>query len=61
MQSIFNGQRNDMVGQFQRFKQSISGQDPQALLNNLLQSGKFTQADIDRARQMAQMFSGILR
>lgn len=61
MQSIFNGQKNSMVEQFQEFKRSISGRDPNAMLQSLLRSGRYTQADVDRARQMAEMFSGLLR
>lgn len=45
--------------QYQQFKQQMSGKDPQALLDMLLQSGRVSQADIDRARQLAEMYRGL--
>lgn len=63
MQSIFNGtQQNQfqMLQQFAQFKKSIQGRDPNIILQELLKSGKYTQADVDRAREMATAFQSIL-
>ena len=36
-------------------------QDPQQLLNELMASGKFTQAQLDQAKRMAEQFKGFLK
>lgn len=51
----------DMMRKFNEFKQSISGQDPQQLLDQIIKSGKFSQDQINQAVQMAQQFKGILK
>ena len=35
----------------------LSGKSPQQVLNELLASGRFSQAQVDRARQMAQQYT----
>lgn len=64
MQSIFSNMNNpniQLLQQFAQFKKSIQGKDPNAMLNELLKSGRFTQADVDRARAMATTFQSLLR
>lgn len=55
-----NGNMN-MLKQFQQFKKMLGTQDPQQLLNELMASGKFTQAQLDQAKQMAEQFKGFLK
>lgn len=55
-----NGNMN-MLQQFQQFKKMLGTQDPQQLLNELMASGKFTQAQLDQAKQMAEQFKGFLK
>lgn len=50
-----------MLQQFQQFKKMLGTQDPQQLLNELMASGKFTQAQLDQAKQMAERFKGFLK
>ena len=50
-----------LISQFNQFKQSMQGKDPQAVLNNLIQSGQVSKALVDQATQMANMFRGLLR
>lgn len=50
-----------MLQQFQQFKKMLGTQDPQQLLNKLMASGKFTQAQLDQAKQMAEQFKGFLK
>lgn len=50
-----------LISQFNQFKQSMQGKDPQAVLNNLIQSGQVSKAQVDQATQMANMFRGLLR
>ena len=51
----------NMLQQFQQFKKMLGTQDPQQLLNELMSSGKFTQAQLDQAKQMAEQFKGFLK
>ena len=50
-----------LISQFNQFKQSMQGKDPKAILNNLIQSGQVSKAQVDQATQMANMFRGLLR
>lgn len=51
----------NMLQQFQQFKKMLGTQDPQQLLNELMASGKFTQAQLDQAKQMAEQFKSFLK
>ena len=55
------GGSGNMLQQFQQFKKMLGTQDPQQLLNELMASGKFTQAQLDQAKQMAEQFKGFLK
>lgn len=55
-----NGSGN-MLQQFQQFKQKMQGVNPQEEVQKLLQSGRISQAQLDKAQQMAQQFKGLLK
>lgn len=55
------GRSGNMLQQFQQFKKMLGTQDPQQLLNELMASGKFTQSQLDQAKQMAEQFKGFLK
>lgn len=60
---IFNAlhggsQQPNMMQQFQAFMQQMRGQDPNALLNQLVSSGQVSQAQLNQAQQMAQQMQG---
>lgn len=58
-----NNTPNDLSGYlnpFQKFAQYFQG-NPGQITNNLLQSGRVTQAQYNFARQMATRFQGLLR
>lgn len=60
---IFNAlhsgsQQPNMMQQFQVFMQQMRGQDPNALLNQLVSSGQVSQAQLNQAQQMAQQMQG---
>lgn len=57
--NILNGQQNNMLAQFQQFKQSFNG-DPNQTINQMLQSGKVTQEQVNRATQIANQMKGML-
>lgn len=52
----------NMISQFNNFKQQLlnTGRDPQQILNELIQSGKVTREQVDRARQMANTIKSIM-
>lgn len=56
---LLNGQQNNMLAQFQQFKQSFKG-DPNQTINQMLQSGKVTQEQVNRATQIANQMKGML-
>ena len=47
-----------MIFQFPQFMQQMRGQDPQQLLNQLVQSGGVNQQQFNQAQQMAQQMQG---
>lgn len=53
------GQMGNIVRQFQQFRQTFQG-DPRQQVQNLLNSGKVTQEQYNRAVQMANQLAGIL-
>lgn len=58
----FNGGNNtNLLRQFAEFKKSIQGRDPNAMLQELLNSGRFTQEDVEKARELATTFQSLLR
>ena len=54
------GNMQNIIKQFQQFKQSFNG-DPQQQIQQLLNSGKVSQAQYNKAVQMAQMFQQFLK
>lgn len=56
---LLNSQQNNMLAQFQQFKQSFNG-DPNQTINQMLQSGKVTQEQVNRATQIANQMKGML-
>lgn len=51
----------DLIKQFNQFRNSLQGQNPQAILDQLVKSGRVSQEQVDKAEQMAKQFSSILR
>lgn len=54
------GNMQNIIKQFQQFKQNFNG-DPQQQIQQLLNSGKVSQAQYNKAVQMAQMFQQFLK
>lgn len=55
-----NGAGN-MLQQFQQFRQRMQGVNPQEEVQKLLQSGKISQAQLDKAQQMARQMQGLFK
>lgn len=55
--------QNSQMAQFQKFMESMKGKDPNAIINEMIQSGKLTQAQLDQvqaqAKQMQGQFNGL--
>ena len=47
-----------MISQFPQFMQQMRGQNPQQLLNQMLQSGRVSQQQLNKAQQMANQMQG---
>ena len=52
--SIMGNQRPNMMQQFQSFMQQMKGKDPNAIINEMVSSGKLTQEQLNQAQQQAQ-------
>lgn len=50
----------NIVEQFKEFKNSFQG-DPQVKINELLTSGRVTQAQINQATEMANLIKGLMK
>ena len=53
-----NSQSN-MMQQFQQFMNQMKGKDPNAVIQDMMQSGKITQDQYNQARQQAQQMQGM--
>lgn len=61
MNPLRNNNQRNMLQQFMDFKRSMQGQNPQAVLNQLMNSGNYTQQDLERAKAMAEQFKNLLK
>lgn len=60
---IGKNQNNNILAQFQQFRQQMQGVNPTEMLNGLLASGKISQEHLNQAQQMARqmqcLFDGL--
>ena len=54
-------QQNNMLAQFQQFRQQMNGKNPYEEINKLLQSGAVNQQQLNQAQQMAQQFASMFK
>ena len=52
---------NNILTQFQQFKQQMQGKNPYEEINKLLQSGAINQQQLNQAQQMAQKLKTMFR
>ena len=52
--------QNNLIAQFNQFKRTFNG-NPQQKVQELLNSGKISQAQYNQAVQMANQFRGLLK
>lgn len=62
MNTMFKNSQNStsLLSQFNKFVSDFkkSGQNPEVVLNQLINSGKVSQEQLDRAKMLAGLFSG---
>ena len=49
----------NLMQQFQQFMNQMKGKDPNAVIQDMMQSGKITQDQYNQARQQAQQMQGM--
>lgn len=50
-----------MIGEFNQFKQSMAGKNPQEIVQQMLQSGQMTKEQFQQLGQMATQLQNILK
>lgn len=55
---FYNPMQNNPLQSFVSFMQSMKGKDPNAILNDLVKSGKVNQQQLNVAQQKAKEMSG---
>lgn len=60
---INTSQSGDMASQFKKFKQEIlsSGKNPNEMLNELVSSGKVSKQQLEKAKQLANLYSYLIK
>lgn len=58
--SQLNSSNQNLVDRFNEFRNNLQG-DPQRIVQQLLQSGRMTQAQFNQLSQMANQFQNFLR
>lgn len=60
--NVLNSAQNPILAQFSNFMKQMQGQDPKAIINNMVASGKINQQQLNQVQQQAQqmqsMFDG---
>ena len=52
---------NPMLTQFSRFMQEMKGKDPNAMIQEMVSSGRVSQQQLDQAQQQARQLEGFFR
>lgn len=51
----------ELMRQFQEFKKNMTGKNPQAMVQELLNSGQMSQTQFEELKKQAQSLQGILK
>ena len=54
------GGRPNMMQQFQQFMQQMKGKEPNAIINEMVSSGKISQEQLNHVQQQAQQMQGVV-
>ena len=58
-QAMGGNRQPNMMQQFQAFMNQMRGKDPNAIINEMVSSGKISQQQLDAAQKQAQQMHGI--
>ena len=53
------GGRPNMMQQFQQYMQQMKGKEPNAIINEMVSSGKISQEQLNHVQQQAQQMQGM--
>lgn len=53
------GGNSNMLQQFQQFMQQMKGKDPDAMIREMVSSGRITQEQLNQAQQQAKNMQGM--
>lgn len=59
--ALNGGGPSGMIEQFQRFRKEMEGKNPNEEINKLLQSGRISQQQLNKAQQMTQQMQGMFK
>lgn len=59
LSALMNQQNNPMEQQFLQFMQQMQGKDPNAIIQQMLQSGQISQQQLNAVQQKAQQMQGM--
>nr|DAO63045.1 MAG TPA: Short C-terminal domain [Caudoviricetes sp.] len=59
--TMLNNGPAQMIQQFAEFKKQMQGKNPQAIVQELLNSGRMSQAQFEQLKQQAQSLQNILK
>lgn len=58
-QALGGNNQSNMLQQFQQFMNQMRGKDPNAIINEMVSSGKISQQQLDAAQKQAQQMQGM--
>ena len=56
---VMGGGRPNMMQQFQQFMNQMKGTDPNAMIQEMVSSGRISQAQLNQVQKQAQQMSGM--
>ena len=56
---VMGGGRPNMMQQFQSFMQQMRGKDPNAMIQEMVSSGRISQDQLNQVQKQAQQMSGM--
>ena len=57
--SVMGNQRPNMMQQFQSFMQQMRGKDPNAMIQEMVSSGRISQDQLNQVQKQAQQMQGM--
>ncbi len=58
-QAMGGNRQSNMMQQFQQFMNQMRGKDPNAMIQELVSSGRVSQQQLDQAQKQAQQMQGM--